>query len=562
MKYTKVLKRTIYLYLFCMILFACDSKANSGQCQINVSAAQKEGYVSGTVYLYRFREWEEAGLHKTEWRYVDDWSLSKGSVSIKAGPGKYYVKLKTHSTTQQCESFVIKGSGSKSVSFDVSTIEIAAQQDKGYVSGSLYLYRFREWEEAGLQKTEWNYVDDWSLNKGTKTLHVAPDKYKVILKTYGTRQECNEFIVKGVENHRVLFNVSTINITARQDEGYVSGTLYLYRMKKWEEAGLQKTEWQYIDDWSLNKGTKAFYVAPDEYKVILKTYGTRQSSEAFRLNNTEVENLSFNVSTLEIVAEQNRGYVSGTVYLYRFKEWEEAGLHKTDWQYIDDWSLNKGTQIFRLAPDKYKVFLKTYGTRQESKSLDLSGTERHKIHFDVSTIEIAARQAKGYVSGTVYLYRERVWEEAGLLKTEWQQIDDWSLDKGTRILHVVPDRYRIRLKHSKNEYLETSSFSVWGKSVHRVDFNAPSNDYSLSTIAWSQPLQNKANKNNSEVNQYHRTIIIDDLIDASLVNSGIDPSSDLAKKAKKLGKDTLNPFKSGDDIQKDIDTIVQEIMKK
>ena len=46
------------------------------------------------------------------------------------------------------------------------------------------------------------------------------------------------------------------------------------------------------------------------------------------------------------------------------------------------------------------------------------------------------------------------------------------------------------------------------------------------------------------------------------VGSRIDPNSDTAKKVKKLGKDTLNYFKSGEDLQKDIDAVVKKIVRQ
>lgn len=61
---------------------------------------------------------------------------------------------------------------------------------------------------------------------------------------------------------------------------------------------------------------------------------------------------------------------------------------------------------------------------------------------------------------------------------------------------------------------------------------------------------------------YKRSPIVDDLSDASLRRAGIDPVDDLARMAKKLGKDTLNPLKSKDDLQQYIGALFYEIRIK
>ena len=57
-----------------------------------------------------------------------------------------------------------------------------------------------------------------------------------------------------------------------------------------------------------------------------------------------------------------------------------------------------------------------------------------------------------------------------------------------------------------------------------------------------------------------RISLIDNLIDAALTNSGINPDSEIAKKAKTIGKSTLNPFKSNAELKKDIDSLVKTII--
>jgi hypothetical protein len=68
-----------------------------------------------------------------------------------------------------------------------SSLNIIGTDHDGWAEAEIYLYYERNWEEAGVQKQEWQTVDlkpgysgsEGYLSKGTKTIEVAPGKYKI-----------------------------------------------------------------------------------------------------------------------------------------------------------------------------------------------------------------------------------------------------------------------------------------------------------------------------------------------------------------------------------------------
>ena len=68
--------------------------------------------------------------------------------------------------------------------------------------------------------------------------------------------------------------------------------------------------------------------------------------------------------------------------------------------------------------------------------------------------------------------------------------------------------------------------------------------------------------NNEQKEGYKRTPVIDALLDYSLKRVGANPESLEAKKVKEIAKGAFNPFKSSDQLQRDIDDYVKTIFNK
>ena len=93
--------------------------------------------------------------------------------------------------------------------------------------------------------------------------------------------------------------------------------------------------------------------------------------------------------------------------------------------------------------------------------------------------------------------------------------------------------------------------------------NVEKSSSTINTVGWRPSKgEYRETQNDTVESQYRRTVIIDDILDQSLQRAGVDPNDDLAKKAKQLGKDTLNPFKSKEDLQRDIDELVKGVIGK
>ena len=87
------------------------------------------------------------------------------------------------------------------------------------------------------------------------------------------------------------------------------------------------------------------------------------------------------MGTIQFVARQAQGYVSGRIYLSKKHEWEEAGLKKHSWRSVDDWSLNQGTKTLNVMPGKYQATIKVDGTTETTEEFTVSGTEKKQFNL-------------------------------------------------------------------------------------------------------------------------------------------------------------------------------------
>jgi len=353
---------------------------------VNVAAIQKAGYPTGTVFLYRQRSWNEAGLRKQEWSKVGSWSLRQGTRVLRVVPGTYYVRCyAANGTYSSSEPFTLTGTRSHSERFEVSTVNVAVVQNAGYPTGTVFLYRQRTWKEAGLQKREGNKVGSWSLRQGTRVMRVVPGTY--YLRYYaanGTDTSSEPFTLTGTGSHSERFEVSTVNVAAVQNAGYPTGTVYLYRQRTWTEAGMQKQEWSKVGSWSLRQGTRVLRVVPGTYYVRFHAEnGTDAASKSFDLSGTGTHSTRFSVSTINVAASQKAGYPSGTVYLYRQRTWVEAGVKKKEWGKVGGWSLRQGTRVLRVVPGRYYVRLVSGKEERQGEPLSLSIVDVATVRFDL-----------------------------------------------------------------------------------------------------------------------------------------------------------------------------------
>ena len=459
-------------------------------------------------------------------------------------------------------SILISGEATLAAERPPCSVEVSAQQAKGYVSGSASIYRKREWDEAGVHKVKWDHVKGNDLSKSTTSFHVSPGTYKVSFYVGGTRQETEEFRLAGTDSRRFSFDVATVHIGAQQAKGYVSGSASIYRKREWDEAGVHKVKWDHVKGNDLSRSTTRFHVIPGTYKVSFYVGGTRQETDEFTLRGTQEETFSFNAATVFVGANQAKGYVSGSASIYRKRVWDEVGIRKVKWDHVKGNDLNQGTTRFHVIPGTYKVSFYVGGTRQETDEFELLNTQESTHRFQAVTVYVGARQPKGYVTGSASLYRKREWNEAGVHKVKWDHVKGNDLSQGTTRFYAIPGEYRVTVYFSSDKSRkESQPLLLSGTQEATVVFDSTTGGIRYrrgdrrDEAHTGQPEEEIPDTEST----YKRTPVVDDLLDASLRRAGIDPTDELARKAKRLGKDTLNPFKSADDLQKDIDALVDEI---
>jgi outer membrane murein-binding lipoprotein Lpp len=95
------------------------------------------------------------------------------------------------------------------------------------------------------------------------------------------------------------------------------------------------------------------------------------------------------------------------------------------------------------------------------------------------------------------------------------------------------------------------------KQIRRITFFDDSDYVNLSMREGKLKLSRTENAKPSGIGSG----IVDQLLDYSIRQSGLDPTTEAAMKAKTIGKTAFNPFAPADQLQKDIDDFVQTILK-
>ncbi len=190
-------------------LFPPPAQADDRTCTIHVAVKQADGAGSGEVNLYRERVWDEMGVTKRDWRFVDDWHTSKGTCVIRVAPGKYKLNLARSKTYQHVQPFVLKGIGIRRAFFHLATLQVVAKDGSGASSAELHLYRERVWNDEGVTKREWRFVEDWHTSKGTCVIRVAPGNYRANLRFNKKDAKSEPFALRGYEGSRLTLDTDT-----------------------------------------------------------------------------------------------------------------------------------------------------------------------------------------------------------------------------------------------------------------------------------------------------------------------------------------------------------------
>ena len=99
----------------------------------------------------------------------------------------------------------------------------------------------------------------------------------------------------------------------------------------------------------------------------------------------------------------------------------------------------------------------------------VSGKQVVDLPFEVGTLAISVKKAKGYAKGHATLYQWYEWDEAGEHKSEWRHVNYWSLEKGAVTLYVTPGKFRVKIKTS-DERVQTRNVEVQGVGITPMVF--------------------------------------------------------------------------------------------
>ena len=429
---------------------------------VHVAATDHDGWAEGRVALFRERTWTEGGVEKTEFKWVDNFSLSDGTATFVVPPGTYRFRVDYYETAEDGDS-VFKDPRQRSDDFEIAddetlthefyfpkgTVHVAATDHDGWAEGRVTLFRERTWTEGGVEKTEFKWVDNFSLSDGTATFVVPPGKYFVGVSYYETaedgdsvfkdpRQRSDDFEIADDETltREFYFPKGTVHVAATDHDGWAEGAVTLFRERTWTEGGVEKTEFKWVDNFSLSDGTATFVVPPGKHYVGVSYYETaedgdsvfkdpRQRSDDFEIadHETLTHEFYFPKGTIHVAATDHDGWAEGAVELFRERTWTEGGVEKTEFKWVDNFRLNDGTATFAVPPAKYAVRVEHYDqdSYEGSHRVELTASDQQE-----QTVKV------DFVSGNKFVeeVRPRPGSQAGRVALARSGDQDHALARG------------------------------------------------------------------------------------------------------------------------------------
>ena len=86
----------------------------------------------------------------------------------------------------------------------------------------------------------------------------------------------------------LAFSASTVTVVGKDTDGWTKADINLLREKVWEEAGVEKKKFEYVEDHDLSDGTTTFSVPPGRYRLEKRHYETLKpetlNSEEFQVS--------------------------------------------------------------------------------------------------------------------------------------------------------------------------------------------------------------------------------------------------------------------------------------
>lgn len=462
-------KKIIKAQLIILILSCAWFYAEARSTIIAIAETQKDkGEAKGTVYVKKkvVRTYVRGGkeLKKEKWESVKSGSLRAGQVELSVPPGEYKVKLACSGTYRETNLFSISEGASKTFRFNVSTIEIIVEKsDTSNDSGKVWLIREATPEEAARTKDQW-YACHHILvvRKGQEkySLNVVPGKYKVKLKLNQSEKVSNLFRLHGKDFKSLRFPTGSVTVDSHQKIVNLKGQMMIMQKgKKWEIFG--------YPNW-YNREPRTFSLVPGVYKLGLKINNIVEEAREFAVRENHSQTVYVDPGIVTMTVEQDKGYVSGKVTLYRQLVGQGVGTGKGKWINLRSSRLNKSVFKRSLPPGSYKIVLECSRLKKE-------------IPFTLGW-----KDSKNYrvVVGNIRIVFDTYEKEALRLRLEFSKktrTGEWKhfftssgcvsrmRGRSECKFPVFPGEYKVELK-KRSELLGSQVVSVSEKEVKDVKF--------------------------------------------------------------------------------------------
>ncbi|MBI4662106.1 MAG: hypothetical protein HY735_25065 [Verrucomicrobia bacterium] len=382
------------------------------------------------------------------------------------------------------------------------------------------------------------------------------------------------------------FEKGTLRLTATDNDGWAYLRTSVYR---WND---EKRDWGHVEDRSTDNGKCNYSLSPGVYKLAMY-YQEAEPHEGRTIEGIQIADKAvvdkaeyFEKGALRLTATDHDGWAYLRTSVYRWND------EKRDWGHVEGQSTDNGKCNYSLSPGVYKLAM-SYQEAEPHEGRTIEGIQV----FDRETLSIGEMFGGGNLPPIIaasgpfeigdgdgyYEVGERVLFRLDIRDTDFDKADFLLNDRILRttdqpgkyeqiLVLSVPGDYRFAVRaRDKNGTLEsygqTIPVSTQKDRMAQRSKHLPL-DYGERRQVMKCPKCAREFAGNTAYCPHDGTQltfverVVQGVLDASLSRTGIDPKTPEANHAKKLGIDWLNPFASREQIDKDIQRVVDDVIKK
>ena len=503
-------------------------------------------------------------------------------------PGQYrivvnYVTCEPHQTQEilgvEIGDGVVRG---YDMYFAKARIEVQVADHDGHGRGSVSYFKWSD------QRRDYTHVTGDGLNNGRATRALAPGMYKIVVNYVESEPDQRQEVIGAelgdgtVRAYDFYFAKGEMNITALDNDGWAGGSVSYYR---WSDT---QRDYSHVTGDGLNNGKATRELAPGLYKAVVNYVESkpdqRRELVGFEVTDRGVSAVEyyFAKGRIETTATDNSGWARGSVSYYRWSD------ERRDYVHVTGDGLNNGRASRELAPGVYKLVVNYVESepdqrREVTNVVIEDGMSRgHLFEFggpgsSPPVISVHGPLERGNGDGLLQQGESAEFvislSDADLLSAALvcNQLELPIASTGLHRLAVplsIKGGYECRIRARDaatppNINSWTHRFSTGtrvGGATRLVSSSVSLSDAGNGSRSSAQaaPTGGTTGTGADGGGSVRRTVV-DGLIDAALVQSGQDPTTERAAAARELGKTTLNPFATGDQLDQAIDRVVRSV---